>query len=156
MAKFRTNPKFQTCMTRQDVKDGHRAFVQAMFKWHKSMGSCLAGNECEDCPVEIQSDAASNDEALYFFKRVSSLGPIFRLTNLVPQPTFDTTHLKYDTHYVLSVWPTLIKEIDDDEDSDGGNESDQLKNSMRKCFKGVGKWQRQCQKESVKCEAFAK
>jgi uncharacterized protein (DUF736 family) len=116
VAKFRTNPKFQTCMNRQDVKDGHRAFVQSMFKWHKSMGLCLAGNECEDCPAEIQSDAASDDEALYFFKR----------------------------------------EIDDNEDSDEGNESDQLKNAMRKCFKGVGKWQRQCQKDSVKCEVFAR
>lgn len=74
---FKSNLKVETCLNRDDLKQAHKAYKEASFKWHKDMDSCLAGNECEDCPPISQGDEPAydnddNDESVFLReKRVS-------------------------------------------------------------------------------------
>lgn len=49
-------------MDREDLKTLHTAFIGASRKWHKSMDTCLAGEECNDCPPLVQNDGVYNDD----------------------------------------------------------------------------------------------
>lgn len=85
-AKFVTSPKFQTCMTRQDIKSVHKDFVQAMIKWHQLMSLCLDSSGCFGCSRKFEQLQQaelniSDNQGLYFF---DTFGPILDLTDLWP------------------------------------------------------------------------
>jgi hypothetical protein len=125
---FKTNPKVDSCLNRDDIKERHKTFQEASFKWHKSLDLCLAGNECEDCPSTIQNDqpAYDNDD----------------------NDDFESFREKRMVHG---------RDGRDSSESNEGSdsESEQLKKSVSKCWKGVKKAKKECMKQATRCQPFA-